>query len=479
MNPRTTVILALVAGALGAFVYFYEIAGQPEREAVEREKRALFPGLEATEIDEIALQTPEGVDVVAERAAGAWRLREPLSFAADDLVWDGLADTLAALSSERVIESPQPLGDYGLGEDQAPLRFRAGESEYALRFGAEAPVGARVYATVLEPAAPEASVLLVASARAQSFARSLVDLREKRVLDFAPADVRRVEASWPGASVVLVRDAAETPFRMILPFESASDEKTLSDLLSKLAFLRAEGFVDDARDSLRDSFEGPGFEVELGLEGGGRQRLALAALDSGGRRLARVGESTDVLYLLRPELLEELPREVVDYRFKELVRFDPAAASEIEIVFADPSAASSETVRVVEQEEGWVGAPDAWRAGQAAAFVRMLAELDADDIAAESMGESELAALGLDPPWVTIRVLGDGDLLAELRLGQSDSERGVLAQVPGSETVYQLDPLVGARIPISFEAYRNRFVSLEEEAAAEGTPEEAPGAAAE
>jgi hypothetical protein len=40
MRPKTTGILLLLAAALGAFVYFYEIRGaDARREAEEREKR--------------------------------------------------------------------------------------------------------------------------------------------------------------------------------------------------------------------------------------------------------------------------------------------------------------------------------------------------------------------------------------------------------------------------------------------------------
>ncbi len=46
MNPRTTGIVFLVAAALFAFVYFYEIQGGPAREQAEEESKRLFPGLE-------------------------------------------------------------------------------------------------------------------------------------------------------------------------------------------------------------------------------------------------------------------------------------------------------------------------------------------------------------------------------------------------------------------------------------------------
>ncbi|MGE4652072.1 MAG: hypothetical protein AAEJ53_14390, partial [Myxococcota bacterium] len=100
MQPRTTAILLALAAALGAFVYFYEIAGEQERlEAQEREGR-LFPGLDEADIETITLSPRGGGEVRLERVAEGWRLREPLGFPADRAQADALASSLAQLSSE-------------------------------------------------------------------------------------------------------------------------------------------------------------------------------------------------------------------------------------------------------------------------------------------------------------------------------------------------------------------------------------------
>lgn len=127
--------------------------------------------------------------------------------------------------------------------------------------------------------------------------------------------------------------------------------------------------------------------------------------------------------------------------------------------------------------------------GAADRLVSELSALEAAEIAAESMGAEELRALDLDPPRVRARVFGedaeDGEALADVSLGVADPERGIAARREGDPRVYWLDYALAEELPVSLEAFRNRFVSAEEapgdeaaagaEAAAGG--EAAPGAA--
>jgi len=83
------------------------------------------------------------------------------------------------------------------------------------------------------------------------------------------------------------------------------------------------------------------------------------------------------------------------------------------------------------------------------------------------MGGAELAAIGLAPPHTTLRVFGaapagDGEApeLAKLIFGVDQGD-AVFAQVPGRETVYRVSSKLAEHVPISLEAFRNRFVAKE------------------
>jgi hypothetical protein len=82
--------------------------------------------------------------------------------------------------------------------------------------------------------------------------------------------------------------------------------------------------------------------------------------------------------------------------------------------------------------------------------------------------------MGLDPARVTLHVYGgpeagEAPRLAELRLGVVRGTGGVVAQTGENPTLFELDPGLAEHLPVSLEAFRNRFVAAAEEAA------EAPG----
>ncbi|UCE84637.1 MAG: DUF4340 domain-containing protein, partial [Deltaproteobacteria bacterium] len=213
MNPRTTGILLVIAAALGAFVYFYEIRGEGGRKAAEQAARRLFGDLEASAIDAIELSSEDGRGVRLERRGERWRIARPIDVRADAFEADGLATALAELESEQVLEDPQPPDVYGLGESARVVRFEVEGVARDLRLGNATPVGSNTYASTGDAA----RVYVVPTFRANRFERSLDELRDERVLPFDRDAVERIEVSWPGAeAVVLERRDAE--WQLVSPF---------------------------------------------------------------------------------------------------------------------------------------------------------------------------------------------------------------------------------------------------------------------
>ena len=127
MNPRNTLVLALVVAAVGAFVWFYEIEGAGKRSEAESASKRLFAGVEADAIDGIELESEDAQNVRLERAADeGWQLVAPLAFPADRFAADGIASTLAELEADASFDTPEPLANYGL-EGEPRVRFGVGE----------------------------------------------------------------------------------------------------------------------------------------------------------------------------------------------------------------------------------------------------------------------------------------------------------------------------------------------------------------
>ncbi len=305
---------------------------------------------------------------------------------------------------------------------------------------------------------------------ATSLARSLEELRDSKLLDFDRDAVDRIEASWPGGAVVLGKD--EAGWSLLEPLETQADADTVDGLLSDLGFLRADGFIDEVPPDAEVGLDAPAFEVELvsgSREEGAtptRARLAIGAMTDGGHRAVR-GSVENALYRIGEQRLEDFPRTVAAYRFKDLADFEASDAVRFELVFPATEDAEASVVKGVRAEEGWTTTPERMAAGKAAQMIAGLSKLTAVDIVADAMGKDELRGMGLSPAAVTFRVFseeegGEAGLLAELHLGKADSERGIAAQRSGDAVVYRLEYDLAERIPISREAFVNRFLSSEE-----------------
>jgi hypothetical protein len=475
MNPRTTGVLFLVAAALGAFVWLWQVRGGEERKQAEEQAKRLFPDLAPEDLRSIELRSSDGHDVRLEFGDQGWRIVRPIDFPADESAMSGLTSNLAELASESTVQEPQAPEVYGLGEGAQVVRFGAKDREHVVRFGARTPVEYNTYAT----ADAGGQVVTVASYRANAVNRSLADLRERRVLRFDRDAVDAIEASWPGGAVHLAkRDGA---WRLSLPLDAPADATAVDDFLSDLSFLRADAFLDTPPPGVEPGFARPAFRAVLraaGAEGGApREWTFTLGPEVPGGRAAR-GDGPTV-YQVAAARLDDFPREVAAWRDRTLAEFAAADARRVELAF-HPRGGQPVAIQAERNEAGWTSQPEPMAPGLAARLVTELSRLRGDDIAADSMGERELASVGLAPPRALLRVFGDpaeaggeAPKLAEVWLGELDAKRGIFARRADAPTVFLLDAALAEHVPVSLEAFRNRFVSKEPPAAA-GAPEAGP-----
>lgn len=481
MSPRTTGIVFLLAAALAAFVYFYEIRGEEGRKQAEERAKQLFPDVDPEDVSSIELITNDDRKARAERREGTWRLVEPLEFPADAFAVDGMASALAQLTSEAVYESPQPPEVYGLGEGAEEIRFEADGGSHVLRLGDDAPLGGNAYVSVggAEP------VYTVASYRVSALRKSLDDLREKRILRLDRDTVRRIEARWPDGRVALER--GEDGWRLVAPLETRADPETVDDLLSDLSFLRADGFVDDPPPDAEAGLAPPALTLELSGEPPDEGAepptwsIAIGRDLDGKSRLVRTAQAS--LFRIPADRLADFPRDLVAYRFKQLAKFSPSDARRVELSFRPPEG-EAVVVTATRGETGWTSSPEPIPPERITRMVSELSRLRATGILADAMGPDELAQLRLAPANAVIAVFGDeaedaeAAKLAEVHLGALNGDVGIAARAAGDETVYEIDYELAGHLPVSLDALRNRFVAQEDETEPE-PPADAEDAGAE
>ena len=465
MSWRTTGILFLVAALLGVAIW-YSNRHESQKKTAEDQAKKLYGEIDAPAVEWFELKTSDGQTARLERKDGAWRVTKPVDAPADATAADGIAGTLATLTSEGVIEDPQGFGVYGLDDATAKgVKFRAAGADRELRIGKKTPVGANQYAAT----GPSGTVYTIASYRATALDKPLDDLRERRPLRFDRNGVARIEATWQDGGVVL--EKKDGVWRMVSPMDTLADAETVDTLISDLVFLRASGFVDAPPPDAQTGLDKPAYHVAVidapqdGKEPL-RHELAIGGVLDGQTRAAR--GSDPFLYKIPNERFDKLPKTVVAFRQKDLSKFVSTDAQRFEISYADPNASSSQSVTIggeSKDDAGWTTQPDAWESGKASRMIAELARLKADDIAAEKMGPEELAGVGLSPPRATVRVLGkppagggDAPELAHVLFGVAKNGK-LIAKVPGRDTVYLVADSIGEHVPLSLDAYKNRFVA--------------------
>jgi len=472
VNPRTTGILFLVAAALGLAVWLSN-RHEGEKKTAEEQAKRLFGDLKAEQVDWIELTTADGKPARLERREGAWRVVQPVEAPADASQVDGIASSLAGLSSEAVVEGAQSPEVYGLGDSAKVVKFGAAGAEHALRVGKKTPVGSNSYVST-------------GDGKVYTVDHPLDDLRERRPLRFDRESIERIEVSWQGGGATLAKK--DGAWRLVAPLDASADDEVVETLLSDLLFLRGSGFVDVPPPDAEVGLDAPQYRVVLlgkpakPGEPAPRSELVIGGVLDGATRAARGAERA--LYKIPNDRFDKLPKTVVAFRQKDLAKFVATDAQRFELVFEDESVATSGQSRAVtltgeRKDTGWTTSPDPMAAGSAARLVAELARLKAVDIVAEEVGAHEEAGLGLAPPRVAIRVFGappagggEAPVLADVHLGTQKGDR-IFASVPGRKIVYQIDGALAEHIPVSLDAFRNRFVSKEQP----GQP--APPAAAE
>jgi Domain of unknown function (DUF4340) len=193
---RHTLILAVLAAAIGAYIYFVEMKREPASETPAATLAKVFDGLDAAKVEEVRITAASGDTTTVQRQNNAWQIVSPVQAAADDTEVSGMTSSLSGLEVQRVIEEqPKDLATYGLATPRIQVAFRAaGDKEpRRLLIGDKTATGGELYAKL----AASPRVFLISGFLEGSFNRTTFELRDKKVLAF---DRDKVGSRWTAAN---------------------------------------------------------------------------------------------------------------------------------------------------------------------------------------------------------------------------------------------------------------------------------------
>jgi Domain of unknown function (DUF4340) len=355
--------LAVVAAVLGIYVYLVEVRGGERQERAQEAAAHLlpFPPEAATEL---VLDRPDG-RIVCRKERGGWRITAPVRADADETTVTRLLSDVAEAKIDRTVSArPQELAAFGLSRPLHLIVAR-GARRVEIAVGKANPTDNFVYALRDggHPQAVPLQVLLVERRISSAAEKTLYDLREKTILEFAPEDVTAITFTSGSRRVRLVRDAPrsepqaprrELPpskgarstehgaqsatisgWKLVEPLRVRADRGMVERTFNLVSYVRAEEFVSETPAHLeRYGLAPPWGSARFDLKGGRPEILLL------GRKI-ETGATTRY-YARRPgpgpifTINDNLPRDAQrapeEWRERHVTDFTRADVTELRLI---------------------------------------------------------------------------------------------------------------------------------------------------
>jgi len=351
---RSTAILAVLAAALGAYIYFVDRFHSPAPADAPEVKGKVFAGVDAAKVEEVRIDRKSGESATIRKVNGAWRVAAPIDVAADESEASNLASNLATADIQRVVdEKPKDLAAFGLDKPRVTLTFKtAGGPPRTLLVGDKNPTGSDLYARL--PDSPR--VFLVSGYLDGTFDKGLFQLRDKRILAFDREKVDRIDLT-AGTTAVSVARQAEV-WSVTKPWAARADFGVIESVLSRLSSgqMKAIAWDPSAPASTAAAAPTPGAKAAPGLAppaAGKPHTLKEFGLDPAERRLTLGAGSTsaelllgkaspegdvyakdarrDLVFTIEKALADDLSRQPADFRAKDVFAFRAFTGTRLEI----------------------------------------------------------------------------------------------------------------------------------------------------
>lgn len=275
MSPRRTLVAALVAACLAAYIYWVE---QPRIDAEQAAGRLLV--FEPDRIDRVQLRYPSSPTLVAERTEDGWQLLEPRRAPADAGTIGLLLEAIRNTEVERGIESGahEDLSTYGLEGDgdhaRISLRLDDGTNLPDIIVGRTTPVGYQAFVRVVGRDELLVTPLLFHS----GVKKTPYDLRSKIVFEIEPDGVSALTVTRTGTGHRVERSTGGWTIKGA--HAGRADSQTVSTMIGSLNAITALAFYD-GDDVGRAGFglEPPAAVFEIELADGTRDGMKIGALD--------------------------------------------------------------------------------------------------------------------------------------------------------------------------------------------------------
>jgi hypothetical protein len=310
---RSTLILLVLAAALGGYIWFVERESPTSDDEPKAER--VFAGLDQDAIEALTLQAGNG-DVTSLKKKGAgWTIEAPIAAPADASEVSGVTSNLATLDVTRVVdEKPASLQAFGLENPRLKVTFTAKGAARTLLIGAKTATGGDVYAKLGD--APR--VFLMPGWLEQSFDRTTFQLRNKAIVTVDRDSVDRVAIIGAPGTIELRKDGDS--WRLVQPLAARADSAEVGTLLTRVSAGQMQAIVAEHPATL-DTYGLQPARTTVTVTGGGRTLAQLLVGGPSGEAVHVKDAARPMVFTVEKALADDLQRGADAYRSKDVFSF--------------------------------------------------------------------------------------------------------------------------------------------------------------
>jgi hypothetical protein len=431
MIRKSTLVVILLAVALGAAVYYFDWKRGNEKKPDADASKPAF-SIQAADVVSFAIShpaQPAESPVRFEKRGDSWRIVQPVDADADQSAADGIVDQIAAA---RISQTEPGSADrrkaFGLDPAQSALEFQLRNGvKHAILIGDPDFTGSFVYA-VLDGAK---DVSLLPQLLSTSAGKSLGELRDRAILHIDTEHVASFDLKNPSGDLAVTRD--KNQWKFAAPAGSLGGEDVVGALLQAIADSKLASVVSEKPDDLaRYGLVNPSITFTVTGDKGSKATLVVGKKDAAtyfARDLSR-----PMIFRVEENVHQRLSEKFSDLRDKQVLHADMAAIQRIQIQDAGGAVVLS---RKPDSSYDWTFESPADRKGKPASSWKILdpiGNLHADEVL-DHPAANLLAQLA--NPAIHVTLTGtDGQQLS--LLVSKPSGDFVYAQASGNPALFKL-----------------------------------------
>lgn len=388
-----------------------------------------------TDVQKLQLKyTNVGANLVlaCEKKGFEWNLVEPITAKADTRAVEKVISDLNSLKVDRFMDHDiDDLSVYGLSQPQIEVIVSlSGGENRSLLIGREE--GDSVY---IKTDSGE-QVFLVDAEIISKLPDVPSDLRDRTIMAFDTNAVNKLELKYADRSIICEKKSDDEGeiWQITTPIKTKANSAQIDEILRQLHDLKADEFISDKpQDLTAYGLEQPQIQAVISIEGSDTETLLVGK--KAGESVYVKTASAESVYLVDAGIVDDLSKETLDLRDRQVMKFEKNDVKRIELKTSDV------TITCIKQERDWRFIEPIREKAKNYVVNDILSKLEA--LKAEKFVAEKAARLseyGLDKPDVKATMTFKDDSVKTLLVGKKlpDSDLAY-AKIAAEEVVFVIE----------------------------------------